>query len=237
MKSYEVFIGFWAIGFTFHAFYGPFRCISSRELLSTILEDRMTHFVTLTVPPPRMDHSLRHGTTRVDLRARKFWILWLHKKPPFQAIFVSYSTRFSAPGSFFSKPPGFLPNPCRWHLTRFPLVWVIGYTFHAFYGPFRCLSSRELLSTIPEDRMTQFVTLMVPPPRTNHSLRHSTARAGLRARRFRILWLRKKRPFQAIFVSYITRFSAPGSTFLKPPGFLPNPGRWHLMRFPLVYGP
>jgi hypothetical protein len=96
---------------------------------------------------------------------------------------------------------------------------AIGYTFHVFYGPFRCLSSRELLSTIPEYRMTQFVTLMVPPPRTDHSLRHSTARTGIRARQFRILWLHKKRPFRAIFVSYNTRFSAPGSTFSKPPGF------------------
>jgi hypothetical protein len=98
-------------------------------------------------------------------------------------------------------------------------LWAIGYMFHAFYGPFRCLSNRELLSTIPEDRMTQFVTLMVARPCTDHSLRHSTARAGLRASRFRILWLRKKRPFRAIFVSYSTRFSVPGSTFLKPPGF------------------
>jgi hypothetical protein len=175
MTSYEVSIGFWAIGYTFHAFYGPFHCLSSRELLSIIPEDRMTHFVSLTVPPPRTDNSLRHTTTRVGLRATWFRILWLHKKCPFRAIFVSYSTRFSAPGSTFSKPPRFLPNPCRWHLMRFPLVFrAIGYTFHAFYRTFHCLSSRELLSTIPEDRMTHFITLTVPPPRTDHSLRHST---------------------------------------------------------------
>jgi hypothetical protein len=122
MTSYEVSIGFWAIGYTFHAFYGPFRCLSSRELLSTILEDRMTHFVNLTVPPPCTDHSLRHSTTRVGLRAIRFQILWLREKRPFRAIFVSYSTRFWTPGSTFSKPPGFLANPCRWHLMRFPLV-------------------------------------------------------------------------------------------------------------------
>jgi hypothetical protein len=116
-------------------------------------------------------------------------------------------------------------------------LWAIGYTFHAFYVPFRCLSSRELLSTIPEDRMTHFVTLMVPPPRTNHSLRHITTRIGLMARLFRILLLRKKRPFRAIFVSYSTRFSVPGSTFSKPSRFFPNPCRYHLMRFSLVFGP
>jgi hypothetical protein len=87
-----------------------------------------------------------------------------------------------------------------------------------------------------EDRMTHFVTLMVPPPQTKHSLRHSTAKVGLWARRFRILCIRKKRPFRAIFVSYSTRFSVPGSTFLKPSGFFPNPCRSHLMRFPLVFG-
>jgi hypothetical protein len=64
MASYEVSIGFWAIGYTFHAFYGPFLCLSSRELQSTILEDKMTHFVNLTVPTPCTDHSLRHSTTR-----------------------------------------------------------------------------------------------------------------------------------------------------------------------------
>jgi hypothetical protein len=123
MAYFEVSIGFWAIGYTFHAFYGPFRCLSSRKLLSTIPEDRMTHFVTPTVPPPRTDYSLRHSTTMVGLRARRFQILWLHEKCSFRAIFVSYSTRFSAPGSTLSKPPGFLANPYRWHLMRFQLFF------------------------------------------------------------------------------------------------------------------
>jgi hypothetical protein len=226
MTSYEVSNGFGAKGYTFHAFYRPFRCLSSRELLSTIPEDGMTHFVTLTVPPTRTDHSLRHSNTRVGLRAGWFRILWLREKQLFRAIFLSYSTRFSAPGSTFSKPPGFLLNPCRWHLMRFPMVF--GHKVHipCLYGPFRCLCSRELLSIIPEDRMTHFVSLTVPPRRTDHSLRHSTTRIGLRAIRFRILWLRKKRPFRAIFVSYSTRFSTLGSTFSKPPGFLANPCRW-----------
>jgi hypothetical protein len=128
MTSYEVSISFQAIGYTFHAFYGPFRCLSSRELLSTIPDDKITHFVTLTVPPPRTDHSLRHSTTRVGLWARRFRILWIREKRLFRAIFESYSTRFSAPGSTFSKPPGFLPNPYRWHLMRFPLV--LGHRVH-----------------------------------------------------------------------------------------------------------
>jgi hypothetical protein len=72
MTSYDVSIGFWAIGYTFHAFYEPFRCLSSRELLSTIPEDTMTHFVTLTVPPPHNDHSLMHSTTRVGSGADGF---------------------------------------------------------------------------------------------------------------------------------------------------------------------
>jgi hypothetical protein len=75
MTSYEVSIGFGAIGYTFYAFYGPFRCLSSRELLSTNPDDRMTHFVTLTVPPPHTDHSLRYSTTMVGLWARWFQIL------------------------------------------------------------------------------------------------------------------------------------------------------------------
>jgi hypothetical protein len=185
----------------------------------------MTHFVTLTVPPPRTDHSLRHSTTRVGLQARRFRILWNHEK----------RHDFRHPGQLFRNLPVFTKSL---YMTSYEVsigFWAIGYTFHAFYGPFYCLSSRELLSIIPEDRMTHFVTLTVPPPRTDHSLRHTTTRVGLRATWFWILWFHKKRPFRAIYVSYSTWFSAPGSTFSKPPRFLPNPCRWHLMRFPIVF--
>jgi hypothetical protein len=95
--------------------------------------------------------------------------------------------------------------------------WFMGHRVHV-----PCLLQAVSLPFQPritinhsEDRMTHFVTLMVPPPHTKHSLRHSTAKVGLRARRFRILWLRKKRLFRAIFVSYSTRFSVPGSTFFE----------------------
>jgi hypothetical protein len=42
-------------------FTGHFVTFPSRQLLDQT-EARMTHFVTLTVPPPRTDHSLRHST-------------------------------------------------------------------------------------------------------------------------------------------------------------------------------
>jgi hypothetical protein len=144
---------------------------------------------------------------------------------------------FRHPGQLLRSLPDFYQILVDDILWGFHWFWAIGYTFHAFYGPFRYLSSRKLMSTIPEDRMSHFVTLTVPPPCTDHSLRHITIRLGLRASRFRILWLREKRPFQAIFVSYNTRFSAPGSTFSKRPGFLANTYRSHLMRFQLVFGP
>jgi hypothetical protein len=60
----EVFIDFWTVAYTFHAFFGPFRCFWNRELL-TQTEARMMHFVTSMVPPPRTDHSLMHNNTRV----------------------------------------------------------------------------------------------------------------------------------------------------------------------------
>jgi hypothetical protein len=101
---------------------------------------------------------------------------------------VSYSTRFSAPGPIFWKPPGLSQNTCRWHFMRFQLFfWTIGSTFQAFYGSFLYLSSRKLLVET-EAVMTHFVTRTVPSPRTDHSLRHSTTRVGLRARRVRILF-------------------------------------------------
>jgi hypothetical protein len=101
MTSYEVSIDFWAIGYTFHAFYGQFCWLSSRELLATIPEARMTHFVTLTVPPPCTDHSSRYSTTRVGLRARRFRILRLRKNVRFRPFSWAIAHDFRHPGQFF----------------------------------------------------------------------------------------------------------------------------------------
>jgi hypothetical protein len=59
----KVFMDFWTLGYTFQAFFGPFRCLSNRESLAQT-DARMMHFVTLTVPPHRTDHSLMHNSTR-----------------------------------------------------------------------------------------------------------------------------------------------------------------------------
>jgi hypothetical protein len=91
-------------------FAGRFVAYPSRQLVAQT-EARMTHFITRTVPPPRTDHSLRHSTTRVGLRARRVRIFFA--KTSVRAIFVSYSTQFSAPGPIFWKPPGLSQNPCR----------------------------------------------------------------------------------------------------------------------------
>jgi hypothetical protein len=146
----------------------------------------MTHFVTRTVPSHRTDHSLRHSTTRVGLRARRVRILFFSRKCPFRVIFVSYSTRFSAPGPIFWKPPG---------LSHVSIdFWTIGPRSRPFTGRFVAFPSRKLLAQT-KTRMTQFCTRMVPSHRTDHSLRHSTTRVGLRARQVRILFFRENVPF------------------------------------------
>jgi hypothetical protein len=104
MTFYEVSIDFWTIGSTCRPFTGHFVTFPSKQLVAQT-EAGMTYFVTLTVPSPRTDHSLRHSTTRVGLRARRVWILFFSRKRPFRAIFMSYSTRFSAPGQFFGNLP------------------------------------------------------------------------------------------------------------------------------------
>jgi hypothetical protein len=148
---------------------------------------------------------------------------------------TSVSGDFRHPGQLFRNLPDFyqiLVDDILWGFH-----WFLGLRVHipCFLQTVSLPVQPELLSTIPEDRMTHFVTLTVPPPRTDHSLRRSTTRVGLRARRFRIF--SRKRPFRAIFVSYSTRFLAPGQTFWKPPGLSQNPCRWHFMRFPLIFGP
>jgi hypothetical protein len=59
----EVFIDFWTLGYPFRGPFRPVRCIWKREL-RVQTEARMMHFVTLTVPPPRTDHSSMHNSTR-----------------------------------------------------------------------------------------------------------------------------------------------------------------------------
>jgi hypothetical protein len=106
MTFYEVSIDFWTIGPHSRPFTGRFVAFPSRKLLAQT-EARMTHFVTRTVPSPRTDHSLRHSTTRVGLRARRVRIFIFLRNRPFRAIFVSYSTRFRHPGQFFGNLPDF----------------------------------------------------------------------------------------------------------------------------------
>jgi hypothetical protein len=128
MTSYEVSIDFWTIGYTFHAFYEPFRCLSSRELLATNLEARMTHFVTLTVPPPRADHSLWNSTTRVGLRARRFWILWLRENVRFGPFSWAIAHDFRHPGHFFRNLPDFYQILVDDILWGFP--WYLDHRVH-----------------------------------------------------------------------------------------------------------
>jgi hypothetical protein len=65
----------------------------------------MMNFDTMTVPPPRTDHSLMHNTTRDRSPGKKGLQVRFHEKRPFRAILVGHSTRFSAPGSIFCNTP------------------------------------------------------------------------------------------------------------------------------------
>jgi hypothetical protein len=170
-------------------FMGYFVTFPSRQLLAQT-EARMTHFITRTVPPPRADYSLKHSTTRLGLRARRVRILFFPENVRF-GRFSWASTRFSAPGPIFWKPPGLSQNNCRWHFMRFRLIsGPQGPRSRPFMGFFVTFPSRQLLGQT-EARMTHFVTRTVPSPHTDHSLRHSTTRLGLRARRVRIQFFRE----------------------------------------------
>jgi hypothetical protein len=128
MTSYEVSIDFWDIGYTFHAFYGPFHCLFNRELLATIPEARMTHFVIVTVPPPCTDHSLRHSTTMVGLRARRFQILWLRENVCFGPFSWAIAHNFRHLGQFFRNLSDFyqiLVDDILWGFH-----WVLGHRVH-----------------------------------------------------------------------------------------------------------
>jgi hypothetical protein len=85
-------------------FTGHFVSFPSRQLLAQT-EARMTHFVTRTVPPPRPDHSLRHSTTRVGLRARRVQILFFPENVRFGRFSWAVAHGFRHPGQFFGNHP------------------------------------------------------------------------------------------------------------------------------------
>jgi hypothetical protein len=67
---------------------------------------------------------------------------------------------------------------------------TIGPRSSPFTGRFVAFPSRKLLPQT-EAWMTHFCTRTVPSPHTDHILRHSTTRVGLRARWVRILFFRE----------------------------------------------
>jgi hypothetical protein len=172
----------------------------------------MTYFVTLTVPSPRTDHSLRHSTTRVGLRARRVRILFFRENVRFGRFSWAMAHGFRLPGQFF----GNLPD-CHKILVddiyEVPIdFWTIGTTCRPFMGHFVTFPSRQLLAQT-KARMTHFVTRTVPFPRADHSLRHSTTRVGLRARLVRILFFRENVRFGRFSWAIAHGFRHPGQFF------------------------
>jgi hypothetical protein len=125
---------------------------------------------------------------------------------------VGYSTRFSAHGPIFGNLPDchkILIDDILWgfdwfwdHRVNVPgLLWVMSLPL---------LADNYLLK---RKRMTHFVTLIVPSPRTDHSLRHSTTRVGLRARRVRILFFGENVRFGRFSWAIAHSFRHPGQFF------------------------
>jgi hypothetical protein len=148
----------------------------------------MTHFVTRTVPSPCTDHILRHSTTRVGLRARRVRILFFRETVHFGQFSWAIANGFWHPGKFFENLPDchkILVDDILWGFD-----WFLDHRVHV-PGLLRVISlpfvAKKLLAQT-EARMTHFFTQTVPSPRTDHSLRHSPTRVGLRARRVRFFF-------------------------------------------------
>jgi hypothetical protein len=84
-------------------FIGHFVTFPNKQLL--LKRKKMTYFVTLTVPSPRTDHSLRHSTTRVGLRARRVRILLFLENVRFGRFLWAVAHGFRQPGQFFGNLP------------------------------------------------------------------------------------------------------------------------------------
>jgi hypothetical protein len=122
---------------------GHFVTFPSRKLLAQT-EARMTHFVTLTVPSARTDHSLRHSTTRVGLRARRVRILFFRENVRFRRFSWAIPHGFRHPDQFFGNLRIVTKS---FEMTFYEVsidFLTIGSTFQVFYGSFRCLSEQKI---------------------------------------------------------------------------------------------
>jgi hypothetical protein len=195
------------------------------------------NFGTQTVPPPCTDHSLMHNTTRHRSLGQKSLQVCFREKRPFWASFVGYSTRFLALGSICLQHPGCRQTPCWRHLVRFSLI------FGPYGARFRPFSARlgafvtEKLFFQTEAKMMHFVTLMVPPPHTDHHLMDNSTRgmsSGQKGLQLRFRENVRFRPFSWV-IAHDFRYS--GQIFLQRPGCGQTPCRRHLVRFSFIFGP
>jgi hypothetical protein len=193
-------------------FMGHFVTFPSRQLLAQT-EAGITYFVTLAAPFPRTDHSLRHSTTRVGLRARRVRILFFRGNARFGRFSWAIAHGLRHPGQFFGNLLDchkILVDDILWGFH-----WFLDHRAH-IPGLLRVISlpfsSRQLLAQT-EAGMTYFVTLTVPSPRTDHSLRHSTTMVGLRDRLDRILFFRENVRFGRFSWAIAHGFWHPGQFF------------------------
>jgi hypothetical protein len=173
----------------------------------------MTHFVTRTVPSPRTDHSLRHSTTRVGLRARRVRLLFFRENVRFGRFSWAIANGFRQPGQFFGNLPDchkILVDDILWGLD-----WFLDHRVH-IPGLLRVISLPFLADNYllkRKARMTHFISRTVPSPHTDHSLRHSTTRVGLRVKRVRILFFRENVRFGRFSWAIAHSFRQPGQFF------------------------
>jgi hypothetical protein len=113
---------FWTVGYRFRAFYGPFRCLCNRELLAQT-KAKMIHFVILTVPPPRTDHSIMHNTIRGRSPDQKGSRVRFRENVRFEPFSRVIAHDFHHSGQFVLQHPGSAQTSYRRHLARFPLIF------------------------------------------------------------------------------------------------------------------
>jgi hypothetical protein len=130
LRGYHWFL---TLGYTFRVFFGPFRCTWNRELLAQT-ETRTMHFITLTVPPPRTDHSLIHNSTRSMSPGQKDLQAHFRENVRFRPFSLVIAHDFQHLGQFFCNLPDV-------HRLLVDDIWW-GFTFMfgpkgTSFGPFR----------------------------------------------------------------------------------------------------
>jgi hypothetical protein len=193
------------------------------------------HFVTLTVPPHRTDHSLMHNSTRCMCPGQSGLQVCFRENVRFGQFSWVIAHDFQQTGQFFC-------NISVVHILLLEVIWrgshwFLDHRVHVsdLFSSFRCLWNWELVAQT-EVIMMHFVTLTVSPPHTDNSLMHNSTRGMSPSQKGLQVCFRENVCFERFSSVIAHDFQHTGQFFLQHPRCAQTPSTRHLVRFSWIFG-